>query len=189
MNCELLGMNKSQMRDLRFSLRWNFKSWSSGASPWRRTQQGPLKSWYPTTTLRRNPELDLSNSQVCHTEDLICRSQISVSVPREVSYSVTKSYRHSYFTCDVMLPIKWNFLPLMPTTVMKPVITWKWTDSSRFTVTELFHLNSSHYIYMRVCPKVSGLAAWSENCKWYSSLPPNAVVSLFRESVEWVLPP
>jgi hypothetical protein len=21
----------------------------------------------------------------------------------------------------------------------------------------------------RVCPKVSGLAAWSENCKWYSS--------------------
>jgi len=26
-----------------------------------------------------------------------------------------------------------------------------------------------------VCPKVSGLAAWSENCKWYSSLPLVAV--------------
>jgi hypothetical protein len=27
-----------------------------------------------------------------------------------------------------------------------------------------------------VYPKVSGLAAWSENCKWYSSLPLGAVV-------------
>jgi hypothetical protein len=35
----------------------------------------------------------------------------------------------------------------------------------------------------RVCPKVSGLAAWSENCKWYSFLPLDAVVSLFCESV------
>jgi len=34
-----------------------------------------------------------------------------------------------------------------------------------------------------VYPKVSGLAAWSENCKWYSSLPLSATVSLFRESV------
>jgi hypothetical protein len=25
--------------------------------------------------------------------------------------------------------------------------------------------------YKRLYPKVSGLAAWSENCKWYSSLP------------------
>jgi hypothetical protein len=37
--------------------------------------------------------------------------------------------------------------------------------------------------YMTVYPKVSGLAAWSENCKWYSSLPLGAVVSLFYESV------
>jgi len=28
---------------------------------------------------------------------------------------------------------------------------------------------------MRVYPKVSGLATWSENCKWYSSLPLGAV--------------
>jgi hypothetical protein len=27
--------------------------------------------------------------------------------------------------------------------------------------------------------KVSGLAAWSENCKWYSSVPLCAIVSLF----------
>jgi hypothetical protein len=31
----------------------------------------------------------------------------------------------------------------------------------------------------RVYPKVSGLAAWRENDKWYSSLPLGAVVSLF----------
>jgi serine/threonine-protein phosphatase 2A regulatory subunit B'' len=37
--------------------------------------------------------------------------------------------------------------------------------------------------YKRVYPKVSGLAAWSENCKWYSSLPLGVVVSLFYESV------
>jgi hypothetical protein len=30
-----------------------------------------------------------------------------------------------------------------------------------------------------VYPKVSGLAAWSGNCKWYSSLPVDAVVLLF----------
>jgi hypothetical protein len=43
--------------------------------------------------------------------------------------------------------------------------------------------------YIRGCIKVSWLAAWSENCKWYSSLPLGAVVSLFCESVLWVLPP
>jgi len=37
--------------------------------------------------------------------------------------------------------------------------------------------------YTRVYPKVSGLAAWSENCKWYSSLPLEAVVPLFCEPV------
>jgi hypothetical protein len=37
--------------------------------------------------------------------------------------------------------------------------------------------------YTKVYPKVSGLAAWSENCEWYSSLPLGAVVSLFFESV------
>jgi hypothetical protein len=35
----------------------------------------------------------------------------------------------------------------------------------------------------RLYPKVSGLVALRENCKWYSSLPRGAVVSLFCESV------
>jgi hypothetical protein len=35
----------------------------------------------------------------------------------------------------------------------------------------------------KVYPKVSELDTWSENCKWYSSLPLGSVVSLFCESV------
>jgi hypothetical protein len=37
-------------------------------------------------------------------------------------------------------------------------------------------------ISQRVYPKVSGLASSSQNCKWYSSVPLGAVVSLFYES-------
>jgi len=40
-----------------------------------------------------------------------------------------------------------------------------------------------------VSKKVSGLAAWNENCKWYSPLPLGKVVLLFSEPVKWVLPP
>jgi hypothetical protein len=32
--------------------------------------------------------------------------------------------------------------------------------------------------FTRVYPKVSGLAAWSKNCKWYISVPLGAVMSL-----------
>jgi hypothetical protein len=39
------------------------------------------------------------------------------------------------------------------------------------------------YVNTRVYLEVSGLAAWSENCKWYSSLPLGACVSLFSKSV------
>jgi hypothetical protein len=40
--------------------------------------------------------------------------------------------------------------------------------------------------FTRAYPKVSGLAAWSENCKWYGFLPLGAVVSLFvRQSSEF----
>jgi len=37
--------------------------------------------------------------------------------------------------------------------------------------------------HTRVSPKVSGLAGWNENFRWYSSVPLSAVVSLFCESV------
>jgi hypothetical protein len=49
---------------------------------------------------------------------------------------------------------------------------------SYFTLPSLQYFN-----YKKVYPKVSELAAWSENCEWYSSLPLDAVVSLFCVSV------
>jgi hypothetical protein len=42
---------------------------------------------------------------------------------------------------------------------------------------------SDRMSYTRVNPKISEMAAWSKNSKWYSSLPLDAVVSLFYESV------
>jgi len=36
---------------------------------------------------------------------------------------------------------------------------------------------------MKVYPKVSELAAWSKNCKWFSFLTLSAVLLLFSESV------
>jgi hypothetical protein len=43
------------------------------------------------------------------------------------------------------------------------------------------NLKSRNTRYTRVYPNVSILAAKSKNCKWYSSLPLDAVVSLFCE--------
>jgi hypothetical protein len=76
----------------------------------------------------------------------------------------------------------------------------RWRSEVSFTLTDL-HLRKSplfpldnkekvhhwpifqppHSIlhHTRVYPKVSGLAAWSENCKRHSSLPLGAVISLF----------
>jgi hypothetical protein len=35
----------------------------------------------------------------------------------------------------------------------------------------ILHHGVSEWVSKRVYPKVSGLADWSDNCKWYSSLP------------------
>jgi hypothetical protein len=47
------------------------------------------------------------------------------------------------------------------------------------------HNDREHFaqLHARLYPKVSWLAGWSENYKWYSSLPLGAVLSLFCESV------
>jgi hypothetical protein len=57
------------------------------------------------------------------------------------------------------------------------------TPLTAVTHHKLGFIQTSIYKYTRVYPKVSGLAAWSENVKWYSSLPLGAVVSIFYESV------
>jgi len=53
----------------------------------------------------------------------------------------------------------------------------------RFRTYAVYILRNVHYLRTRVQPKVPGLAACSENCKWYSSLPLGTVVSVFYESV------
>jgi hypothetical protein len=50
---------------------------------------------------------------------------------------------------------------------------------SKLTVSE----KVEKFEYTKVYPKVSGLVAWSENCKWYSSLPIGVVIALLCESV------
>jgi hypothetical protein len=71
----------------------------------------------------------------------------------------------------------------------KPVLNiWFRKDNERFLAVrqEEFGVEKVHTrarARTSVYPKVSGLAAWSENCKWYSFLPLGAVVSLFCESV------
>jgi hypothetical protein len=59
-------------------------------------------------------------------------------------------------------------------------------ERKRFIVswtTGYFDIGGKLILNTRLYPKVSRLASWSENCKWYSYLPLGAVVSLFCESV------
>jgi hypothetical protein len=54
-------------------------------------------------------------------------------------------------------------------------------QNSRDSVSLLFSVPVLLYptCHTKVYPEVSGLAAWSENCEWYSSLPPGAVYYYF----------
>jgi len=54
------------------------------------------------------------------------------------------------------------------------------TTARRMEEMNIYFLTQLHDT--RMYQKVSGLAAWSENCKWYSSLPLDAVVSLLFET-------
>jgi len=53
---------------------------------------------------------------------------------------------------------------------------WGWQNTSC-----AIYLIETEWTGTRMYPKVSGLATWSKNCKWYSSLPLGAVVSLLSE--------
>jgi len=73
----------------------------------------------------------------------------------------------------------WNsIVTVMAPYKLRPVNIWVIVISQISRI-----LFSSFVSSKRVYPKVSGLAARSENCRWYSSLPLGAVVSLFREPV------
>jgi hypothetical protein len=49
--------------------------------------------------------------------------------------------------------------------------------TKKISASEIKSLSMSMFLHItRVYPKVSGLAAWSENSKWYSSLPLGAFI-------------
>jgi hypothetical protein len=54
-----------------------------------------------------------------------------------------------------------------------------WQCSISHRIFRIFYTFSARHECTRVYQKVSGLVAWSENCKWYNSLPLGAVISLF----------
>jgi len=54
-----------------------------------------------------------------------------------------------------------------------------WNFSQNPLKSKLLNIYDGQVSNTRVYPKVSGVAAWSENCQWCSSLPQSAVVSLF----------
>jgi hypothetical protein len=79
-----------------------------------------------------------------------------------ITYSVVKQ-RHSIIQL-------WNPLPSAPWT------SWGLTEVRNFDTTRTQSVRDEQEQEQkkkstRVYPKVPGLAAWSENCKWYSSLP------------------
>jgi hypothetical protein len=62
--------------------------------------------------------------------------------------------------------------------------TWSWILFWNVPDSWILHSEKSALVmttlaYTRVYPKVSGLTSWSENWKWYSSVPIGAIVSLF----------
>jgi hypothetical protein len=67
---------------------------------------------------------------------------------------------------------------------MKPELTGSFINNIE-TPTRENRITALRYIiyFTTGYPQVFGLAVWSENYKWYSSLPLGAFVSLFCESV------
>jgi len=70
--------------------------------------------------------------------------------------------------------------PMCRSAISWPQHRQLWMKNVMYRSVSCVHSSSGH---MRMYPKVSGLATWSENCKWCSSPPLGAVVSLFYESV------
>jgi len=77
-------------------------------------------------------------------------------------------FRKSIWTSSRVHGHQW-LMNRLPTASAIPVTTWITPDVLSY--------------HTRGYPKVSGLAAWSKNCNWCSSLPLGAVASLFSESV------
>jgi hypothetical protein len=68
------------------------------------------------------------------------------------------------------------FVHRLPTSCFFPSLKSEYSPQHRVLK---YCQRSNFHIHTKMYPKVSGLAAWNENFKWYSSLPLGAVVSLF----------
>jgi hypothetical protein len=94
---------------------------------------------------------------------------VRAGLPTEKNSGKRRKMRRKHF---IILVARVNVL-------VRGVLKINRTEIIKFLIHHLMHVTTCTRVY----PKVSGLAAWSENCKWYSSLPLGAVVSLFCESV------
>jgi hypothetical protein len=79
---------------------------------------------------------------------------------------------------------KATYFPFLFASCVLHSVTWR--PSASYVHKERAHqtltTNKALTCDTRVYPKVSGLAAFSENCKWYSSLPLRAVFSILLYS-------
>jgi hypothetical protein len=74
-------------------------------------------------------------------------------------------------------------VPLFKGNLMRHFPESVYTPWEIFLLFAARNLGHRHFVFNHVrivhntkaCPKVSGLTAWSENCKWHSSLPQGAV--------------
>jgi hypothetical protein len=156
-------------RDRDFSLSWHVVLWA----PWALFGGGTVRSWsspFKTKTTQNASFCRKTNSAEQSTSSEANSYSASREIPRriwnpKVHYYVHKS-RHWYLS-----RARW-----IQSVYSKPA-------SLRSIVILSSHLRSSFLPRSRLYPKVSGLAAWSESCKWHSFLPLSAVVSLFCESV------
>jgi hypothetical protein len=156
--------------------------------------------WVLGSTRRKGQKLNKAATLVSAISNLLrCRWRLEsyqLGIPRWNVYLTGLTRRHTYLTeftlWDIYLIgfMKWD-------TYMRG-ITRRDMNRSAFTGWDTYlagFVRSDTYMRgvmrkytrtharTRVYPKDSGLAARSENCKWWSSLPPGAVVSLFCESV------
>jgi len=95
----------------------------------------------------------------------------------------------NFFYCALGLKLHQSVKYVNPLSLMLSAYSSTFQKASYFRtillsqVIHTLHIYVTAFEHTKENSKVSGLAAWSENCKWYSSLPLGAFVALFRESV------
>jgi hypothetical protein len=94
-------------------------------------------------------------------------------------------YRNALITRTVYILLDFRTLPGSYDTTFHQGLSYSvWHHISEYLIqTDPHRIATQNTLCKRVYPKVPGLAAWSKNCKWYSSQPLDAVVSPFFESV------